>query len=153
MQNTELPPYDDFYKKLLSYNPLDTEYMDYVNLLKSGLATEQAVIKVKLSKPSLTGIENYHYLQQVWKQEQVRTINDFLQWYDNKDVVPTSEARKKLIAFYHDKNNHMLKLGCTIPNFANICLHNSTDANFCPFTEGERDFLEKFKETLLVVHV
>ena len=40
MQNQELPPYDVFYSKLRSYNPLETEYTDYVNLLKSGLTTD-----------------------------------------------------------------------------------------------------------------
>ena len=62
MRNRELTPYDAFYSKLRSCNPLETEYTDYVNLLKSGLTTEQAVIKLKLSKPPPTGIENYHYL-------------------------------------------------------------------------------------------
>ena len=37
MQNPELPPYDAFYSKLRSCNPLETEYTDYVNLLNSGL--------------------------------------------------------------------------------------------------------------------
>ena len=40
MQNTKLPPYDAFYSKLRSCNPLEAEYTDYVNLLKSGLTTE-----------------------------------------------------------------------------------------------------------------
>ena len=44
MQNTELPPYDTFYSKLLSCNPLEAEYTDYVHLFKSGLTTEQAVV-------------------------------------------------------------------------------------------------------------
>ena len=44
MQNTELPIYDSFYSILRSCNPLDAEYTDYVNLLKSGLTTEQAVV-------------------------------------------------------------------------------------------------------------
>ena len=48
MQNTELPPYDAFYIKLRSCNPLEAEYTDYVNLLKGGLTTEQAVVKLKL---------------------------------------------------------------------------------------------------------
>ena len=48
MQNPELPPYDAFYSKLRSCNPLETKYTDYVNLLKSGLTTEQAIIKMKL---------------------------------------------------------------------------------------------------------
>ena len=71
MQNTEHPPYDAFYSKLRSCKPLEVEYTDYVNLLKSGLTTEQALIELKLSKPPPTGIENYHYLQQIWKQKNV----------------------------------------------------------------------------------
>ena len=59
MQNTELSPYDAFYSELRSCNPLEAEYMDYVILLESGLSTEQAVVKLKLSKPRPTGIENY----------------------------------------------------------------------------------------------
>ena len=60
MQNTELPPYDALYSKLTvsSCNPLDAEYTDYVNLLKSGLTTEQAVVKLKLSEPPLMGLRN-----------------------------------------------------------------------------------------------
>ena len=69
MQNTELPPYDAFYSKLRSSNTLEAEYTDYVHLLKSGLTTEQAVVKLRLSKPPPTGIGNYQYLQQMWKQE------------------------------------------------------------------------------------
>ena len=68
---------------------------DYVHLLKSGLTTEEAAIKLKLSKPPPNGIENYHYLQQIWKQEQVSSFKDLLLWYNNKDVVPTLEAMKK----------------------------------------------------------
>ena len=80
MQNTELPPYDAFYSELRSCNSLEAEYKDYVILLKSGLTTEQAVVKLKLSKPLPTGIENYQYLQQIWKQEQMSSLKDFLRW-------------------------------------------------------------------------
>ena len=143
MQNRELPPYDAFYSKLRSCNPLETEYTDYVNLLKSGLTTEQAVIKLKLSKPPPTGIENYQCLQQICKQEQMRSFKDFLRWYNNKDVVPTLEAMQKMIAFGHIKDIDMLKLGCTLPNLANNYLHKSTDAKTYHFTEGKNDLLAK----------
>ena len=149
MQNRELPPYDTFYSKLRSCNTLETEYTDYVNLLKSALTTEQAVIKLKLSKPPLTGIENYHYLQQIWEQEQMSSFKDFLRWYNNKDFVPTLEAMLKMIAFYHDKGIDMLKLSCTLPNLANICLHKSTDAKFYPLTEGDKDILEDIRENVI----
>ena len=64
MQKTELPPYDAFYRKLRSCNPLEVDHTDYVNLLKSGLTTDQAVVKLKLSKRPPTGIENFEYLKQ-----------------------------------------------------------------------------------------
>ena len=56
VQNTEFPPYDAFYRKLRRCNPLEAKYTDYVNLLKSGLTTEQAVVKLKQSKPFLLGL-------------------------------------------------------------------------------------------------
>ena len=149
MKNTELPLYDAFYSKLRSCNPLEAEYTDYVNLLKNGLTTEQAVVKLGLSKPPPTGIENYQYLQQIWKQEQMSSFKAILRWYNRKDVVPTSEAMQKMIAFFHDKDIDMLKLGCTLPNLDNICLHKSTDAKFYPFTEGDKDLLEKVREDVV----
>ena len=81
------------------------------------------------------------------------SFKEFLRWYNKKDVVPTLEAMQKMIAFYHDKRIDMLKLGCTLPNLANICLHKSTDAKFYSVTEGDRDLLEKFEKILLVVHL
>ena len=74
---------------------------------------------------------------------------DFLRWYNNKDVVPTLEAIEKIIAFYHDKNIDMLKLGCTLPNLANICLHKSTDSKFYPIIEGDKDLLEKIRDDVV----
>ena len=43
----------------------------------------------------------------------------------------------------------MLKLGCTLPNLANICLHKSTDAKFYLFTESDKDLLEKVREDMV----
>ena len=43
----------------------------------------------------------------------------------------------------------MLKLGCTLPNLANICLHKSTDAKFYPITEGDKDFFETLREDVV----
>ena len=51
-------------------------------------------------------------------------------WYNNNDVVPNLEAMQKMIEFYHQKKIDMLKLGCTLPNLANICRHKSTDSKF-----------------------
>ena len=79
----------------------------------------------------------------------MQSFKDFLRWYNKKDVVPTLEAMKKMIEFYHSKRIDMLKLGCTLPNLANICLHSSTNVKFYPFPEGDKDLLEKIREDMV----
>ena len=61
---------------------------------------------------------------------------------------------QKMIAFHHDKKINLLKLGSTLPNLANTCLHKTTDANFYPITEGDKDCRKKTRRCclLLVVH-
>ena len=43
----------------------------------------------------------------------------------------------------------MLKLGCTLPSLANICLHKSTSAKLYPFTETDKDLLQKLREDMV----
>ena len=93
--NTELPLYGAFYSKLESCNPLEAENTDFVMLLESELTTKKAVIELKFSKPSSTGIGNCHYLQQSCKQEQMSTITAFFPWQSNMDVVSTLKAMQK----------------------------------------------------------
>ena len=132
--------------KLRSCKPLEAEHNEYFNILKNGLTTELAVVKLKISKPPPTGVENYQYLQYIWKQQQMSSFKDFFSWYNKKDVVPTFEAMQKMIAFYHEKVIDMLKLDCTLPNLANVCLHKSIDTKFYPFTEADKDLLEKIRK-------
>ena len=79
----------------------------------------------------------------------MQKFSDFLKWYNSKDVVPTLEAMQKMIECYHNKKIVMLKLGCTLPNLAIFCLHKSTDSKFYPFTESDKDLLEKIREDMV----
>ena len=149
MDNSELPPYDAFFSKLRNMNPLEKDFSEYQKLLSTGLKTEQALSKMKLSKQPPSGQENYQYLLDIWNQENMYTFKDFFRWYNNKDFVPTLEAMQKMLAFYHKKGIDMLKLGCTLPNLANFCLHQSTSAKFYPFTESDKDLLQKIREDMV----
>ena len=71
----------------------------------------------------------------------MQSFKDFLSWYNNKDIVPTLEAMQKMVHFYQNKGMDMVKLGWALPNFANVCLHSSTDAKLYPFTESDKDLL------------
>ena len=143
MSNGELPPYDAFFSKLRNVNPLEKDYSDYQNSLDSGLKTEEALSKMKFSKPTPSEEENYQYLLDIWNHENMCTFKDFLRWYNNKDVVPTLETMQKMLALYHKKGIDMLKLGCTLAKLANICLHKSTSAKSYPFTETDKRLVAK----------
>ena len=46
MNNKELPPYDSFFSILRNSNLLEKDYIDFQNLVNTGLTTEQSVIKL-----------------------------------------------------------------------------------------------------------
>ena len=56
---------------------------------------------------------------------------------------------QEMLAFYHKKGIDMLKLGCTLPSLANICLLKSTSAKFYPFTGINKDLLQKIREDMV----
>ena len=80
--------------------------------------------------------------------EKMKNFCNFLRWYNNKDVVPNLQATKKMMKFYHDQKIYMLKLGCTVPNLVNICLHKSTDRKFYAFIEDDKDLHEKIRSEM-----
>ena len=95
------------------------------------------------------GAENSSYLQSVCENKDMHYFSNCLRWDNSKDVVPTLESLQKMIEFYHNKGIDMLKLGCTLPNLAIFCLHKSTDSNFSPFTESDKDFFDKIREDMV----
>ena len=111
MNNSKLPPYDAFFSKFRIVKPLEKDYSEYQNLLSSELKTEEALSKMKLSKPPPSGEENYQYLLDIWNHENMCTFKDFLRWYNNKDVVPTLEAMQKCLPFITRKELTCWSLG------------------------------------------
>ena len=138
-----LPPYDSFFSKLKNLNPLEKDFSQFKKMMESGKEELDVLRELGLKEKPLSGKEIYALLEKLWKMEKMTTFRDFLRWYNNKDVVPTLQAMKKMMKFYHDQKIDMLKLGCTLPNLANICLHKSTDRKFYPFIEAEKDLHEK----------
>ena len=80
----------------------------------------------------------------------IRTFKNLLRLYSNKDVIPTLEATQKMVDFHHKRGIDLLRLGCTLPTLANICLHKSTIAKFYPITVSDEDFLGKICDVMVV---
>ena len=143
-----LPPYDSFFSKLKNLKPLDKDFSQFKKMMESGKEDLDVLRELGLKEKPLSGKENYALLEKLWKMEKMTTFRDFLRWYNNKDVVPTLQAMKKMMKFYHDQKIDMLKLGCTLPNLANICLHKSTDRKFYPIIEADKDLHEKIRSEM-----
>ena len=51
---------------------------------------------------------------------------------------------QKMIEFYYNKDIDKLKLGCTIPQLANICLHSSAKAIFIHSQKATKTCFQNF---------
>ena len=76
------------------------------------------------------------------------SFKQFLRSYNKNDVDEVLDAMQKMIVFYHDKDIDILKLDCTLPNLANICLQKSTDAKIYPCKESDKDLLQKNRDVV-----
>ena len=66
-----------------------------------------------------------------------------------KTLSQHSKQCKENLVFYDNNAIDMLKLGCTLPHLANVCLHKSSIAKFYPFTETDKDLLQKIREDMV----
>ena len=85
------------------HNPLEKDFTVFTKLLNSGLSKQEALKELRLKVVPPSGIDNYNYLKIVWEQEQMTAFQDFVRWYNNKDVVPTLGAMQKMMKFYQKK--------------------------------------------------
>ena len=140
------PHFEALRSELLICNSLQTEYKDSVNLLKTGMTTEQADIKLKLSKPPATGVGNYQNLQEKWKQDWLSLFKVFLPYYNKKEF----SMNAKNGCLLPKQRCCVMKLGCRLPNLASIALHKSTDTTFFQSIEADKDLLENILEDVNV---
>ena len=135
LSNKELRPYQSFFSILLKKNPLDENYSEVKNDVKSGLPTEQAMANLRMENVPAAGAESYVHLQTVWENDYIQSFADFLKLCITKNVAATLEAMQKNTESYHYKGIDILKFRCAVPNLANIILHKSTDSKFIPSSE------------------
>ena len=135
LENEELPPYEAFFSKLRNNNPLDRDFKDCQKLRSSGLDEQKVLKNFKSSQyPHLDG--------------KITNINIFFAVIQQQRGCSNPWSNAKKVQFYHQKENDMLKLGCTLPNLANICLHKSNNEKFYPFCKIDRDLRQKIREDM-----
>lgn len=93
LKEDKLPPFEAFYSTLRSCNSLCTD-------------------------DDPTGQVNYKMIQDVWTDLDMETMEDFLIWYNNLDVIPFTQAIEKQKQFYKKYGLDMFKDGISLPGLA-----------------------------------
>ena len=75
------------------------EWVDCLEKLEDPKLPPHSAFYSSLKNSNITE-EEYKYCQEVWEKEEMRTMRDFLTWYNNLDVTPFIEALDKMKAFW-----------------------------------------------------
>ena len=59
--------------------------------------------------------EEYNICINAWKDNNMKTFKDFLEWYNSLDVLPFIEAVEKMKTFYKAKKLDLFKDGVSLP--------------------------------------
>ena len=95
-----------------------------------------------------TGPGNYWHLLKVWKEHDMKTVKDFLVYYNLKDIDPFTEAVTNLQQFYFDNNIDLFKDTISVPGATRKMMFQSKDSNFALFDQTNEDLYRKIKQNI-----
>ena len=93
------------------------EYMDDIVKLGDCALPPQESFYSRLKNEGISGKE-YALCQVAWRDNQMKTMGDFLVWYNNRDVIPFLQSIDKQFAFYQQHNIDMFKDGISVPGLS-----------------------------------
>lgn len=82
----------------------------------------------------------------------MKTMEDFLIWYNNLDVGPFVEAVQRLQKFYFDRGIDVFKVAMTVPGVAREMLFQvskESGASFALFGEEDKDLFWTVKKNII----
>ena len=84
--------------------------MDSIGKLEDRALPPQSAFFTRLTNEGISD-EDYARCQAVWRANEMKTLREYLVWYNNRDVTPFLEAIDKQAAFYHDQHIDIFKDG------------------------------------------
>ena len=126
------------------------KYMDDVRKLDDCALPLQEAFYSRLKNEGISD-EDYACCHAVWRDNRMKTMRDFLVWYNNRDVVPFLEAIDKQFAFYQQQNIDMFKDGISVPGLTLLYLFNDLPSNtfFTVFNQTNSDLHQLVKDNIV----
>ncbi|NBO67009.1 MAG: hypothetical protein EBU88_19555, partial [Acidobacteria bacterium] len=143
--------YDEFikaYKCKLEKGFFPYEFFDNYDKLNYNALPPHKAFFNRLKNKNITD-EEYNICVDAWNNNNMKTFEDFLEWYNNLDVLPFIEAVEKMKTFYKAKRLDLFKDGVSLPGLVLKYLMKSTDSEFYLFDEDDKITNEERKRNNL----
>ena len=126
------------------------EYMDGIEKLEDRALPPQAAFYSQLKSEEISDAD-YARCQAVWHDNGMKTMREYLIWYNNRDVIPFLQAIDKQFAFYQQHNIDMFKGGISVPGLSLLHLFNDlpNDTNFVTFNNTNKDAHKLVKDNIV----
>ena len=126
------------------------EYMDGIVKLEDRALPPQEAFYSQLKNEGISD-DDYARCQAVWCANRMKSMRDFLVWYNNRDVVPFLEAIDKQFTIYKQQNIDMFKYGVSVPGLTLLYLFNDLPSNtfFAVFNQTNSDLHLLVKDNIV----
>ena len=154
LEETSLPPAEAFYSSLKQQNVLESDvFVRYCILVEEeNKSIEEALLILKLEKPPVSQVdENYKCLLQIWKDENMHTMADYLKYYNSLDVGPMLKAVEAYKQFFITQKIDVFKDCISVPGVARKMLFQcgtESGGSFSLFNRRDEDLYHKMKASL-----
>ena len=126
------------------------EYMDDLQKLEDRVLPPQSAFFSQLKNEGISDAD-YARCQAVWHDNQMKTLREYLIWYNNRDVTPFLDAIAKQFAFYRDRDIDMFKDGISVPGLSLLYLFSNLpkDTFFTVFNNTNKDAHKLVKDNIV----
>jgi hypothetical protein len=93
--------------------------------------------------------EDYHQCQRVWEDKDMKTMKEFLTWYNNKDVEPMLKAIDKMFQFNQNRRIDMFKDGMSVPGLVLKYIFQDLPDYFTVLDEKNKDLYDLYKNNIV----
>ena len=127
------------------------EYFDSLDKLNDTQIPPHSAFFSTLRQQNISADE-YARCCQVWEDKNMKTLRDYLIYYNNLDVLPFLEAIEKQHAIYREKGIDMFKDGVSVPGLATKWLFKESDTNLFSvplITKQNADLHKTIRENLV----
>ncbi len=132
--------YDAFikaYKCKIEKGFFPYDYFDSYDKLNETELPSHDLFYSKMKNKNISD-EEYNICINAWKDNNMKTFKDFLEWYNNLDVLPFIEAVEKMKTFYKAKKLDLFKDGVSLPGLVLKYLMKGTESDFYLFDEEDK---------------